>query len=100
MPPDAQVVNGLQIVAHPHITGDVSGILANDVEEFCDYLEQHGGTATIPKLLRSSPLFRPPQKIERVVGSDEPAVGKGSAVFYRIACRRKPRSGERMCEPL
>ena len=80
MPLDAQVVNGLRIVAHPHINGDVSEILANDVEEFCDYLEQHGRTATTTK------LFRMPPKIEVMAGSDQPGVNKGSAVFYRIAC--------------
>jgi hypothetical protein len=100
MPPDAQVVNGLRLVVHPHINGEISEILANDVEELCDYLEQHGGTATTPKLLRSSPLFRIPQKIEEVVGSDQPAVNKVSAVFYRIARHKKPRSGERMRELL
>jgi hypothetical protein len=41
MPPDAQVVNSLRIVAYRHINGGLSEILANDVEEFCDYLEQH-----------------------------------------------------------
>src|SRR5262245_12589548 len=97
MPPDAQVVNSLRIVAHPHINGDVSEILANDVEEFCDYLEQHGGTARTPKPLRSSPLFRIPQGM---AGSDQPAVNKGSTMFYRIAPRKRPSSGERMRELL
>ena len=78
MPPDVQVVDSLRIIALPHINGDVSEILANEVEEFYDYLEQHGGTATPPKLLRSSPLFRIPQKIEGMAGSDQPAVKGGS----------------------
>ena len=82
MPLDAQVVNGLRIGAHPHINGDVSENLPNDVEEFCDYLEQHGRTATTTK------LFRMPPKIEVMAGSDQPGVNKGSAVFYRIARRK------------
>jgi hypothetical protein len=100
MPPDVQVVDSLRVIALPHINGDVSEILGNEVEEFFDYLEQHGGTATPLKLLRSSPLFRIPQKIEGMVGSDQPAVNKGSTVFYRIARRKRPRSGERMRELL
>ena len=39
MPPDARVVISLRIVAHPHANGDVSEILANNVEEFCASLE-------------------------------------------------------------
>ena len=50
MPPDAQEVNSLRIVVRPHINRDVSEILANDIEQACEYLEQHGGTATPPKL--------------------------------------------------
>ena len=50
MPPDAQEVNSLRIVVRPHINRDVSEILATDIEEACEYLEQHGGTATPPKL--------------------------------------------------
>ena len=50
MPPDAQEVNSLRIVVRPHINRDVSEILANDIEQACKYLEQHGGTATPPKL--------------------------------------------------
>jgi len=75
MPLDAQVVNGLRIVAHSHINGDVSEILANDVEDFCDYLEQHGGTATTTK------LFRMPPKIEVMAGSDQPGATKGPQCF-------------------
>jgi glutamate decarboxylase len=29
---------------------DVTEILARDIESACDYLEQHGGSATPPKL--------------------------------------------------
>ena len=81
MPPDAQVVNSLRIVTHSHINGDVSEIFANDIEEFCDYLEQLGGTVRMPKLLRSAPLFRMPQKIEGMAGSDQPAINKGQHDF-------------------
>ena len=50
MPPDAQEINSLRIVVRPHLNRDVTEILANDIEEACEYLEQHGGTATPPKL--------------------------------------------------
>jgi glutamate decarboxylase len=50
MPPDAQETNSLRIVVRPHMNRDVSEILAKDIEEACEYLEQHGGTATPPKL--------------------------------------------------
>ena len=50
MPPDAQEINSLRIVVRPHMNRDVSEILASDIEEACEYLEQHGGTATPPKL--------------------------------------------------
>jgi glutamate decarboxylase len=51
MPPDAQEVNSLRIVVRPHINRDVSEILAHDIEQACQHLEQHGrGTATPPKL--------------------------------------------------
>src|SRR6476620_2478789 len=50
MPPEAQEINSLRIVVRPHLNQDVSEILANDIEQACKYLEQHGGTATPPKL--------------------------------------------------
>src|SRR5215468_2151423 len=50
MPPDAQEINSLRIVVRPHKNREVSEILANDIEEACEYLEQHGGTATPPTL--------------------------------------------------
>jgi glutamate decarboxylase len=50
MPPDAQEVNSLRIVVRPHLNRDVCEILANDIQEACEYLEQHGGTATPPTL--------------------------------------------------
>jgi glutamate decarboxylase len=50
MPPDAQEINSLRIVVRPHLNRDVCEILANDIQEACEYLEQHGGTATPPTL--------------------------------------------------
>jgi len=50
MPPDAQEINSLRIVVRPHLNRDVCEMLANDIEEACEYLEEHGGTATAPKL--------------------------------------------------
>ena len=50
MPPDAQEINSLRIVVRPHLNRDISEILANDVEEPCQYFDEHGGTATRPKL--------------------------------------------------
>lgn len=50
MPPDAQNINSLRIVVRPHLNRDVCEILANDIQEACEYLEQHGGTATPPTL--------------------------------------------------
>ena len=50
MPPDAQEINCLRIVVRPHMNREVSEILANDIEEACEYLEEHGGTATPPTL--------------------------------------------------
>jgi glutamate decarboxylase len=34
----------------PHLNQDVTEILARDIESACEYLEQHGGSATPPKL--------------------------------------------------
>jgi glutamate decarboxylase len=50
MPPDAQEISSLRIVVRPHLNRQVCELLANDIEEACEYLEQHGGTATPPKL--------------------------------------------------
>ena len=50
MPPDAQEINSLRIVVRPHLNRDVCEILANDIQEACEYLEQHGGTTTPPTL--------------------------------------------------
>jgi glutamate decarboxylase len=50
MPADAQEVNSLRIVVRPHLNKEVAKILADDILRACDYLEQHGGNATPPKL--------------------------------------------------
>jgi glutamate decarboxylase len=50
MPPDAQEINSLRIVMRPHLNQDVTEILARDIEAACEYLEQHGGSATPPVL--------------------------------------------------
>jgi glutamate decarboxylase len=50
MPPDAQEINSLRIVVRPHLNRDVCEILASDIQEACEYLEQQGGTATPPTL--------------------------------------------------
>lgn len=50
MPADAQEVNCLRIVVRPHLNHEVAKILADDILHGCDYLEQHGGNATPPKL--------------------------------------------------
>jgi glutamate decarboxylase len=43
MPPNVQEINSLRIVVRPHLNRDVSQILASDIEEACEYLEEHGG---------------------------------------------------------
>jgi hypothetical protein len=43
-------LNSLRIVVRPHLNREVTEILACDIEAACEYLEQHGGTATPPKL--------------------------------------------------
>lgn len=50
MPPDAQDVNSLRIVVRPHLNHTLMEELANDIIKACQYLEQHGGTATPPQL--------------------------------------------------
>jgi hypothetical protein len=39
-----------RIVVRPHLNQDLIEILARDIESACEYLEQHGGTATPPRL--------------------------------------------------
>jgi glutamate decarboxylase len=50
MPPDAQSVNSLRVVVRPHLNQTVVNMLADDIIKACNWLEQHGGTATAPTL--------------------------------------------------
>jgi glutamate decarboxylase len=50
MPPDAEEINSLRIVVRPHLNHALMDTLANDIIKACQYLEQHGGTATPPQL--------------------------------------------------
>ncbi len=50
MPADAQEVNSLRIVVRPHLNRNVAKLLADDIERACEFLEEHGGTATPPQL--------------------------------------------------
>lgn len=50
MPPDAESVTSLRIVVRPHLNRDVIELLAQDIVHACAYLDEHGGTATPPKL--------------------------------------------------
>jgi glutamate decarboxylase len=50
MPPDAQDVRSLRVVVRPHLNLTVVDSLASDIIKACQYLEQHGGTATPPQL--------------------------------------------------
>jgi glutamate decarboxylase len=43
-------INSLRIVVRPHLNQDLIEILARDIESACAYLDQHGGTATPPRL--------------------------------------------------
>ena len=50
MPPNAEEVTSLRIVIRPHLSRNIVELLAKDIEEACNFLEEHGGTATPPKL--------------------------------------------------
>ncbi|CAH0530440.1 glutamate decarboxylase [Vibrio hippocampi] len=50
MPPNAESVVSLRIVVRPHLNRTAINDLAEDIIAACDYLEQHGGTATPPAL--------------------------------------------------
>jgi glutamate decarboxylase len=54
MPPNAESVNSLRIVVRPHLNRTVVGQLAEDIIAACDYLKEHGGTATPPALHKHS----------------------------------------------
>jgi len=50
MPPKAESVNSLRVVVRAHLNKDVINNLAEDIIAACDYLQEHGGTATPPQL--------------------------------------------------
>jgi glutamate decarboxylase len=50
MPANAQEVNSLRIVVRPHLNRNVIDLLADDIEQACEFLEEHGGNATPPEL--------------------------------------------------
>ncbi|MEX2962271.1 glutamate decarboxylase [Microbulbifer sp. TYP-18] len=50
MPPDAESVNTLRVVVRPHLNRDSVHILRDDIVNACEWLKQHGGNATPPKL--------------------------------------------------
>jgi glutamate decarboxylase len=50
MPPNAESVTSLRIVVRPHLNRSAVDLLADDIIKACKYLEEHGGTATPPKL--------------------------------------------------
>ncbi|MFC6632753.1 glutamate decarboxylase [Microbulbifer taiwanensis] len=50
MPPDAESVNTLRVVVRPHLNRDTMHILAGDIINACNWLRQHGGNVTPPKL--------------------------------------------------
>jgi len=54
MPPNAESVTSLRIVVRPHLNRSVVNELAQEVIEACDYLKEHGGTATPPELHKHS----------------------------------------------
>jgi glutamate decarboxylase len=50
MPPNAEAVRSLRIVVRAHLNHNVIDQLANDIIKACQFLEQHGGNVTPPKL--------------------------------------------------
>ncbi|MCA0277348.1 MAG: glutamate decarboxylase [Proteobacteria bacterium] len=50
MPPNAETVNSLRIVVRPHLNRNVINGLAKDIINACNWLKEHGGTSTPPKL--------------------------------------------------
>jgi len=42
--------SSLRIIVCPHLNQESTEILVRDIEIACEYLKQHGGTATAPKL--------------------------------------------------
>lgn len=50
MPPNAERINTLRVVVRPHLNRDTMHILATDIINACNWLQQHGGNATPPVL--------------------------------------------------
>ena len=50
MPPNAQEVRSLRVVVRSHVNHNVVQNLGHDIITACQFLEEHGGTATPPKL--------------------------------------------------
>ena len=50
MPPKAESVNSLRVVVRAHLNKGVINNLAKDIIAACDYLQEHGGTASPPQL--------------------------------------------------
>jgi glutamate decarboxylase len=50
MPANAEEVRSLRVVVRPHLNRSNIEVLANDIINACKYLDEHGGTATPPKL--------------------------------------------------
>lgn len=50
MPPDAETVVSLRVVVRPHLNRNVIHWLADDIVKACQWLEEHGGTASAPTL--------------------------------------------------
>lgn len=50
MPPNAETVRSLRIVVRAHLNHNVIEELAGDIIKACEFLEEHGGNMTPPKL--------------------------------------------------
>lgn len=61
MPANAEEVRSLRVVVRPHLNRSNIEVLANDIINACKYLEEHGGTATPPKL-HKHPAYKVGQK--------------------------------------
>ena len=54
MPPNAESITSLRIVVRPHLNRTVVKQLAADIVQACEYLTEHGGSATPPELHKHS----------------------------------------------
>ena len=54
MPPNAESITSLRIVVRPHLNRTVVKQLAADIVDACEYLTEHGGSATPPELHKHS----------------------------------------------